>query len=127
MIICNLPVEKFIPERCSPAFEFKEENIQSWEDDKVSNSQLWSKIVFWLADGNRCAIDLHNMANATIKVAEEALYSKEIVEALDLLKDEKHRVQTFDQVFVLETIGQKVFCGGHRQHMLNTSARTGEI
>ena len=93
---CRLPIEKFIPERCSPAFEFKKENIESYKDDKDSNSQLWSKIVFWLADGNRCAIDLHNMANATIKIAKEALYSKEIVDSLDLLKDEKHRLQTFE-------------------------------
>ena len=98
---CSLPIEKFIPSRCSPMFDFKRQNIESWDDDKVTNSQLWSRTVFWLADGKRCAVDLHNMANATLKVAEE-LYCDEIVEALPLLKEERHRLQTFDSTVCLQ-------------------------
>ena len=74
-----LPIFKFLPFSCLPEFRFVEKNLYSYEDDKLTNSLLWSRTAFWMCDGKRCSDDIFNMANMEIKTAQR-VYSAETVE-----------------------------------------------
>ncbi len=40
-----LDIHEFLPERCILDF------IQAWNDSSVTNSNLWSPVIFWISDG----------------------------------------------------------------------------
>ena len=58
-----LDIRKFLTERCLPEFKL------SSKDFKVTNSNLWSSIVFWISDGYSCQRDIFRFANMKASVA----------------------------------------------------------
>ena len=58
-----LDINKLLPERCIPDF------ILSWNDSSVTNSSLWSPVIFWISDGYICQRDIFRYSNMRVSDA----------------------------------------------------------
>jgi hypothetical protein len=55
-----LDIHKFLPERCIPDF------ILSWNDSSITNSNLWSPVIFWISDGYSSQRDIFRYSNMRV-------------------------------------------------------------
>jgi len=67
-----LDVHKFLPKRCIPNF------ILLWNDSPVTNSNLWSPVIFWISDGYSCQRDLFRYSNMGVSNA-ISFYGEDVI------------------------------------------------
>jgi len=58
-----LDIHKFLPERFILDF------ILSWNDSSVTNSNIWSHVIFWISDGYNCQRDMFRYSNMQVSYA----------------------------------------------------------
>jgi hypothetical protein len=70
-----LDINKFLPERCIPDF------ILTWRDSSVTNSTLWSPVIFWICDGYSCQRDIYRYSNMKVSDA-ISFYGEDVINNL---------------------------------------------
>ena len=106
---CFLDIHKFLPKRCISEF------ILSWNDSSITNSNLWSPVIFWISDGHRCQRDIFRYSNMRVSDA-ISFYGEDVINNMFDISQTLHMnreqsktpsIKLFTSSSMLELLGER--------------------